>query len=83
MYSEYFFLSFCFFSFYSTPGGDSTYERGGDARRKFWLKPLKETDLGVVQAFLTSKSNLRSGSIFVSLCNNIPAGKAKRKQAQF
>ena len=24
--------------------------------------------------------NLRSGSIFVSLCNNIPAGKAKRKQ---
>ena len=26
------------------------YERGGDARRKFWIKPLKETDLGVVQA---------------------------------
>ena len=26
--------------------------RGGDARRKFWLKPLKETDLGVAQAFL-------------------------------
>ena len=25
--------------------------------------------------------NLRSGSIFVSLCNNIPAGKAKRKQS--
>ena len=26
-------------------------------------------------------SNLRSGSIFVSLCNNnIPAGKAKRKE---
>ena len=24
-------------------------------------------------------SKLRSGSIFVSLCNNIPAGKAKRK----
>ena len=32
-------------------GGDSAYERGGDARRKFWIKPLKETDLGVVQAF--------------------------------
>ena len=33
-------------------GGDSAYERGGDARRKFWIKPLKETDLGVVQTFL-------------------------------
>ena len=32
-------------------GGDWTYERGGDARRKFWIKPLKETDLGVAQAF--------------------------------
>ena len=25
--------------------------------------------------------NLRLGSIFVSLCNNIPAGKAKRKES--
>ena len=33
------------------PGGDSTYERGGDAHRKFWIKPLQETNLGVVQAF--------------------------------
>ena len=33
-------------------GGDSAYERGGDARRKFGIKPLKETDLGVAQAFL-------------------------------
>ena len=33
-------------------GGDSAYERGGDARRKFWIKPLKETDMGVAQAFL-------------------------------
>ena len=32
-------------------GGDSAYERGGDTRRKFWIKPLKETDLGVAQAF--------------------------------
>ena len=32
-------------------GGDSAYERDGDARRKFWIKPLKETDLGVAQAF--------------------------------
>ena len=29
------------------PGGDSAYERGEDAGRKFWIKPLKETDLGV------------------------------------
>ena len=27
------------------------YDRGGDARRKFLIKPLKETDLGVAQAF--------------------------------
>ena len=26
-------------------------ERGGDTRRKFWIKPLKETDPGVAQAF--------------------------------
>ena len=32
------------------PGGGITYERGGDARRKFWIKPLKEIDLVVVQA---------------------------------
>ena len=39
------------------PGGgeDSAYERGGDACRKFWIKPLKETDPGVAQAFLTPK----------------------------
>ena len=32
---------------------------------------------------LPESGNLRSGSIFVSLCNNIPAGKAKRKQTNF
>jgi len=32
-------------------GGDPAYERSGDACRKFWIKPLKETDLGVAQAF--------------------------------
>ena len=31
--------------------GDSTYERGGDGRWKFWIKPLNETDLGVAKAF--------------------------------
>ena len=34
-----------------TRGGDSAYERGGDARRKFLIKPLKETDLGGDKAF--------------------------------
>ena len=35
------------------PGGrGSAYEKGGDARQKFWIKPLKETDRGVAQAFL-------------------------------
>ena len=38
------------------PGGggrwsDSAYERCGDAHLKFWIKPLKETDMGVAQAF--------------------------------
>ena len=33
------------------PGGDSAYEKGGDARRKFWIKPLMETDLGGTQTF--------------------------------
>ena len=36
------------------PGRDSAYERGGDACRKFWIKPLKETDVGVAQAFFDS-----------------------------
>ena len=36
------------------PGaGDPASEGGTDACRKFWIKPLKETDLGVAQAFLT------------------------------
>ena len=28
-------------------GGEPGYERGGDARQKFWIKPLEETNLGV------------------------------------
>ena len=27
--------------------GELPYERGGDARQKFWIKFLKETNLGV------------------------------------
>ena len=30
-------------------GGGHPYERGGDARRKFGIKPKKETNLGVAQ----------------------------------
>ena len=32
-------------------GGDSAYERGGDARRKILIKTLKETDLDAARAF--------------------------------
>ena len=37
----------------NNPGGGGGELRGGggDAGRKFWIKPLKETDLGVAQAF--------------------------------
>ena len=35
----------------SSPGGGGLpYESDGDARRKIRIKPLKETNLGVVQA---------------------------------
>ena len=39
------------------PGG-LPYERGGDTRRKFWIKPLKQTNLGVAQPFLTPRRDL-------------------------
>ena len=32
-------------------GGESAYERGGDARRKFWIKALKDTDLAEPRFF--------------------------------
>ena len=32
-------------------GGDPAYEGGTDVRRKFWIKLLEETDLGVAKAF--------------------------------
>ena len=38
-------------------GGVLPYERGGDARGKFLIKPLKEAYLGVTQPFLTPKSD--------------------------
>ena len=45
------------------PGGggrDSAYERGGDACRNFWIRPLKETDLGLAQAFFDPLSETTS-----------------------
>ena len=39
----------------SSLGGDSAYQRSGDARRKFWIKFLKKTDLGVAQVFWIPK----------------------------
>ena len=36
---------------YTSGGGGLPYERDGDDRRKFWIKPLKETNLGVAQPF--------------------------------
>ena len=35
--------------------GRLPYERCGDARKEFWIKPLKETNLGMAQPFLTPK----------------------------
>ena len=35
--------------------GGLPYERVGDVRRKFWIKPVKETNLGVGQPLLTPK----------------------------
>ena len=48
-------------------GGGTTYERGRDARRKFWIEPLivKETYLGVAQAFLSPKRDHVIGYIFI------------------
>ena len=34
-----------------TNRGGLPYESDGDARQKVWIKPLKETNLGVAQAF--------------------------------
>ena len=36
----------------SIPPRGIPYKRGGDARRTFWIKPLKEINLGVAQPFL-------------------------------
>ena len=32
-------------------GGDPAYDRDGDARQKFSIKTLKETNLGMAKAF--------------------------------
>ena len=39
-------------------GGGDSYERGGDARRKFCIKPLKETSLFLSLFFLPLKETI-------------------------
>ena len=41
------------------PGGGGVVRiwKGGDVGRKFWIKPLKETNHGVTQDFLTPKEH--------------------------
>ena len=46
--------SFHSFKAFVSSWGVLQYERGGDARRKFWIKPLKETNLGMAQPFFDS-----------------------------
>ena len=40
------------------PGG-LPYERGMDAPRKFWIKPLKETNLGVAPFFTPKRDHFK------------------------
>lgn len=39
------------FSMRGGGGRGLRYEKDGDTRRKFWIRPLKETKLSVAQAF--------------------------------
>ena len=39
-------------------GGGLPNERGGDACRKYWIKPLKDTNLGVAQPFWSLKETI-------------------------
>jgi len=43
---------------YIAPGGgrELPFEKVGDGRRKIWIKPLKETNLGVVRTLFTTKT---------------------------
>ena len=42
--------------------GRLPYERGGDARKEFWIKPLKETNLGMAQPFFDPLKRLHESS---------------------
>ena len=57
MHNTYAWLQSCVYGC-SMPTGGLPYERGGDAHLKFWIIPLKETNLGVVQPFLTPVKTL-------------------------
>ena len=51
------------------PGG-LTNERGGDAHRKFWIKPLKETNLGVGRTFLTPERDQLQCFLVIEVIEN-------------
>ena len=44
-------LCFCGINLPFVNRGGLRIRKGGDSLRKFWIKPLKETDLGVARAF--------------------------------
>ena len=46
-------------------GGYSAYERDGDDRQKFWIKPLKETDLGVAQALTPKSDHVKTQTTYI------------------
>ena len=58
-----------FYAVCSLRGRDSAYKRGGDARRKFWIKPLKETDLGATQAFflIPKRNHVKTQTTYIFL----------------
>ena len=47
-----------------------SYKRGGDAHRKFGIKPLKETNLGVGRPFLTPERDQLQCSLVVEVIEN-------------
>ena len=52
----------------SFPRGGSAYERGGDARRKFGIKPLKEINLGLNGEFILTLHQAITSCIFKEPC---------------
>ena len=55
VFAIFFYVSRCHAICIFLNRGGLPYERVGDVRRKFWIKPVKETNLGVGQPLLTPK----------------------------